>query len=159
MLLDAATFLPLQQSLAKERPRIVLAVESMKRKYSEQKRALEAQLTSEENSVKQQIIVVEGEFESQRTVLSNEERQARAQSEKARDESDRRFQGLSTEVIAETEQLHKSYTDELDGMNQELEILAKHVREISWSRDQASRARVAYARFTFGRYCLRVLGG
>jgi len=154
-----ASIRQLEQSLTNERPRFDSSTVQIKNKYADQKRILEAELSTEDFRVRHETTLIEQRFEAHRSALSKEEQQARLLATKRTEECTRKLQTRAAETTTEAERLRSSYADELESINKDLGAVAKRVRELSWRRDQLVRDRAAYGAYSFRRYCLRVVGG
>ena len=148
----------LEQALSQERTRFTASADLITSKFSEQKRLLEQQRVSEESSVRQQLVIVEKNYEDKRNVLlSTQEASSRDQCFRATGECKQRNKAALADLFSELERVQTAFADDLEKINNDLVGSAKVVRETSWRRDCASQDVKAYAPFTMRRYLLRVI--
>jgi hypothetical protein len=148
----------LQQSLGQEQTRLVTAQQNVRTRMLDQKRVLELQKTTAENSLRQQTVAIEKIFSEQRKQIVADEGSARLQHRQASEECRSRFRAAAGSLGQESDQIKKDYRLSLDQFNKEIESAARSVREISWRRNQTQRRCQAYASRGLRQYSLRVLG-
>ncbi|MEQ1905525.1 MAG: hypothetical protein ABL888_15155 [Pirellulaceae bacterium] len=148
----------LQQTLANERPQFSSATYHIKKKYSDQKQVLEAELATEDARVRQQVSRIERDFEARRNTLIKEEQLARQTATNRVEDCTRNVQTQLDKISAEEKRLRAEYAAELERLSTQLGEVSKRVREKRWRRDQAARKWDAYSHLSFRMYCGRVFG-
>jgi hypothetical protein len=153
------TIVKLRQDLAHEQSRFTASCEEIKRRFLDQRRALEAQLKSEESLVNSQTALLEKRFEAERKSIGDEEHQARIQSEAEIDACKRKFHTIANDLVTEGERVRNQYGSDVQALNQELSTAAKDLQKACWHQGQVKRTQLAGKRYSFRRSCEYVLRG
>lgn len=129
----------LQQNLAQEQTRLAAEQQSIRTRILDQRRTLEQQKATADNSLRQQTVVIDRKFNDQRKQIMADEAAARSQHREAIEECRRQFRAAAAQLAEESDQIKTDYRTSLDQFNNEIEAAAKRVRETSWRQVQAER--------------------